>query len=313
VLSCRIRLYYHLKRFFPRRAQIALRRRVVMRKRKTCGSTWPINALAGKCPQGWTTWPERKKFAFVLTHDVETRQGHDRCLQLAELEERLGFRSAFNFVVDEYAVDCKLREELARRGFEIGVHGLTHDGSLFHSREEFRRQAVRLNRILKDWRAVGFRAPCMYHNLDWMHDLDIEYDASTFDTDPFEPQPDGLNTIFPLHIPGYCSEKSYVELPYTLPQDFTLFILMKEKSINKWKRKLDWIVEHGGLALLITHPDYMCFGHGRPCFDEYPIHLYAELLDHIRCTFRGAFWHVLPRELARFWATRHKTSMAESQ
>ena len=40
----------------------------------------------------------------------------------------------------------------------------------------------------------------MYHNLDWIHDLDIYYDASTFDTDPFEPQPDGFKTIYPFTV-----------------------------------------------------------------------------------------------------------------
>jgi hypothetical protein len=48
--------------------------------------------------------------------------------------------------------------------------------------------------------------------------------------------------------------RGYVELPYTLPQDFTLFTVMREKDIDIWKKKLDWIVEKGGMALLITHP-----------------------------------------------------------
>ena len=55
-------------------------------------------------------------------------------------------------------------------------------------------------------------------------------------------------------------QKGYVELPYTLPQDFLLFILLQEKNIDTWKKKLDWIVDHGGMALFIAHPDYMNFG-----------------------------------------------------
>jgi hypothetical protein len=51
--------------------------------------------------------------------------------------------------------------------------------------------------------------------------------------------------------------RGYVELPYTLPQDFTLFTVMREKDIDIWKKKLDWIVEKGGMALLITHPVYL--------------------------------------------------------
>ena len=103
----------------------------------------------------------------------------------------------------------------------------------------------------------------MHHNLEWIHDLDIEY-ASTFDTDPFEPQSDGVGTIFPFWVSGNSNQKGYVELPYTLPQDFTLFILMKEKNIDIWKQKLDWIAENGGMALVNTHPDYMNFDEADP-------------------------------------------------
>src|SRR5260370_15609527 len=108
----------------------------------------------------------------------------------------------------------------------------------------------------------------MLHKLDWLHELDIRYDASTFDTDPFEPQPEGHHTIFPLWVPSpprLGSDPStnnlagggYVELPYTLPQDSTLFLLLREKTPDIWMRKLDWIADHGGMDLILTHPDYM--------------------------------------------------------
>jgi hypothetical protein len=37
---------------------------------------------------------------------------------------------------------------------------------------------------------------------------------------------------------------------------------MKEKNIHKWKKKLGWIAECGGMALLNTHPGYMNLGEG---------------------------------------------------
>jgi len=49
-------------------------------------------------------------------------------------------------------------------------------------------------------------------------------------------------------------------MPYTLPQDHCPFVIMREKDCKIWKEKLDWIAERGGMALLITHPDYMNFG-----------------------------------------------------
>ena len=143
----------------------------------------------------------------------------------------------------------ELRQELTADGFEVGVHGLNHDGKLYSSKAEFDRRAKRINRYLKEWNAVGFRSPAMHHNLEWLKALNIEYDASTFDTDPFEPQPDGVGTIFPFWV-ARDDGTGYVELPYTLPQDFTLFVLMKERTIDIWKKKLDWIAEKGGMALI---------------------------------------------------------------
>jgi hypothetical protein len=267
---------------------------------------WPIDESAGIPPENWRGWPDGKRFALVLTHDVETEQGQEKCCDLAKLEMQLGFRSSFNFVPRRYAVSAQLRKYLAWNGFEVGVHGLYHDGNYFRSRNTFTQRAILINQYLKEWGAVGFRAPCMYHNLDWIHDLDIEYDASTFDTDPFEPQPDGVGTIFPFRVNGNSTRPGYVEIPYTLPQDFTLFILMREKSIDIWKRKLDWIAERGGMALMNTHPDYMTFDGTTPRYDEYPVRLYRDFLEHVKSQYTGQYWNVTPRDMARY----HKNNTA---
>ena len=125
----------------------------------------------------------------------------------------------------------------------------------------------------------------MQHRLGWLHALGVEYDASTFDTDPFEPEPDGVGTIFPFWVPG-PDGGGYVELPYTLVQDFNLFVVLREQNIDIWKRKLDWIAEHGGMVLLNTHPDYMCFD-GKPARDEFPVSHYEELLRYVREKYEG--------------------------
>jgi hypothetical protein len=140
----------------------------------------------------------------------------------------------------------------------------------------------------------------MYHDLEKAHHLDIEYDASTFDTDPFEPQPDGMRTIFPFFVQNGSAESGYVELPYTLPQDFTLFVLMGHRNIGLWKEKLRWIAEKGGMALLVTHPDNMRFNGRKPGFDEYPAAYYREFLEHIKTIYEGQYWNALPRDVARF-------------
>jgi len=296
-------LYYALKPCIPRRIQVLLRRTWVMSQISKYPDVWPIDARTFDSGVNPVAWPENKKFAFVLTHDVETKRGLGRSLALAEVEKERGFKSSFNFVPERYDVPETLRKDLADKGFEIGVHGLCHDGRLYASEDVFKQRAERINRYLDDWNAVGFRSPSMHHNLDWIGHLNIEYDSSTFDTDPFEPCPEGVRSIFPFWFESRDTKKGYIELPYTLPQDFTLFVLMKEKSPDIWKRKLDWIAQRGGMALVNVHPDYTSFDPQKCLVDEYPVKLYADFLDHVQSRYEGDYWNVLPREVASY--SRH--------
>lgn len=284
---------------------MALRRIVARRKLRQTNDVWPINPAAAKPPANWPGWPDGKRFAVVLTHDVEGASGFAKCQQLMELEQAMGFRSCFNLIPEseEYVADRKFRDSLTKNGFEVGIHDLYHNGKLLWTREDFVKNAKHINRYLKDWGAVGFRAGFMLHNLDWFHELDIAYDASTFDTDPFEPQPDGVNTIFPFWVPSADSNHQpgggYVELPYTLPQDSTLFLIFKQKNIEVWKQKVDWIVQQGGMALVNVHPDYVHFGKNRgPCPLEFPCSFYKELLDYLSKKYSRQFWNALPSEIA---------------
>jgi len=110
-----------------------------------------------------------------------------------------------------------------------------------------------------------------------------------------------MATIFPFIVRGINGQRGYIELPYTLPQDFTLFVIMKEKNIDIWKRKLDWIAKNGGMALLITHPDYMNGTNGRCTIEEYPMELYGEFLDYVKDSYNDLYWNPLPKEIALFW------------
>ncbi|MDE3098012.1 MAG: glycosyltransferase [Verrucomicrobiota bacterium] len=302
------RLYYHLKPYLPWRLRMALRRIVARRKRQTHKAVWPINPTAARPPESWPGWPDGKKFAFVITHDVEGPAGLANCRKLMELDKRLGFRSSFNFTPEgNYAVSSELRRELVENGFEVGIHDLHHDGRLYSSRENFSRNARQINHYLKKWGAVGFRPGFMLRNLEWLHELDIRYDSSTFDTDPFEPQPDGVGAIFPFWVPTASApngegQRGYIELPYTLPQDSTLFLLLRESSPEIWFRKLDWIAQNGGMASLNVHPDYLQFSNDPPSSRTYPADLYITLLRHVRDRFHGLYWQPLPREVAEFAA-----------
>jgi hypothetical protein len=320
----RNKIYFGLKPLIPRGIRMKVRSRVAQRIRKRVMDVWPIMPGSESPPEGWPGWPDGKKFAFVLTHDVEDRAGLSKCRQLMQLELGLGFRSSFNFIPEgNYNVPRELRGELTRNGFEVGIHDLKHDGWLFESRREFSQRATRINRYLAEWQAVGFRSAFMLHKLDWLHELDIEYDASTFDTDPFEPQPEGRHTIFPFSVPRPNTNHSslvtnhspdpgpgYVELPYTLPQDSTLFLLLKEKTPEIWMRKLDWIAQHGGMALVNVHPDYLCFDDAMTRSMEYPVTHYKSFLEYVSRQYDGAFWNTTPRKVAQFFTGATKAPTA---
>jgi hypothetical protein len=298
------RWYYRLKPFLPRTLTRFLRRVHSPSARGSFPLGWPIEdryahfqwevmqqllVVTGQASMGYRPfWPDGGRFAFVLTHDVETREGQAHVRAVADLDKSFGFRSSFNFVPERYPLDYGLIKDLRRQGFEIGVHGLRHDGKLFNSHAEFMRRAKRINAHLKELDAVGFRSPLTMRNPEWMQALEIEYDLSFFDTDPYEPMPGGTMSIWPFIL------GRFVELPYTLMQDCTLRTILGVTTPMLWLEKVDFIERYQGMVLVNTHPDYL--------LDPVTWKVYADFLHAIR--HRGGYWNTLPREVARWWRAR---------
>lgn len=311
-LSPAKRLYYVLKPVLPRAVTRFLRRLHNPSARARFQLGWPVEARYAHFQ--WEVmrqlliatdkhslsfkhfWPEGHRFAFVLTHDIETAEGQVYVRAVADLEENSGFRSSFNFVPERYPLDYKLMQELRERGFEIGVHGLKHDGKLFNSHEKFTRRVERINYCLKEFGAVGFRAPLTHRHPEWMQALDIEYDLSFFDTDPYEPIPGGAMSIWPYII------GRFVELPYTLVQDYTLTAVLGETTPRLWLEKVDFIEQYWGMALVNTHPDYLK--------DNTNWKIYTDFLQAIGK--RRGYWHALPRDVAQWWRTRADASLEDN-
>jgi peptidoglycan/xylan/chitin deacetylase (PgdA/CDA1 family) len=199
----------------------------------------------------------------------------------------LGLRSSFNLVAERYPLDTGLIDDLRARGFEVGIHGLRHDGRELRSRRAFAATATRLNEHIDRLDAAGFRSPLTHRNPEWMQALEVDYDASFFDTDPFEPMPGGTMSTWPFFL-GH-----FVELPYTLAQDSTLFDVLGERGPRLWLEKARYLARWHGMALLNTHPDYLRLP-GR--WDAY-----AELLDQVRDL---GWWNALPRDVAAWWRLR---------
>jgi peptidoglycan/xylan/chitin deacetylase (PgdA/CDA1 family) len=298
------RAYYQLKPFLPRILTRFLRQKYDTLKRNEFLLNWPLEerfvqflweilrqAILLSNTDSLTMqnfWPSGRRFACVLTHDIEAARGQSFVSKVADLEEALGLRSSFNFVADLYTIDKGLVADLRQRGFEVGIHGLKHDGKLFNSHAVFNHRAQRINEYLARFGAVGFRSPLTLRHPEWMQSLNVEYDMSFFDTDPFEPMPGGTMSIWPFFL-GH-----FVELPYTLVQDYTLTMILRETSARIWMEKVDFIEAHRGMVLVNSHPDFLQ--------NKTTWSVYREFLQSIK--ERDGVWNALPRNVAAWWRTR---------
>jgi peptidoglycan/xylan/chitin deacetylase (PgdA/CDA1 family) len=295
--------FYALEPYIPLRIKLAVRR-LYARRRSTYGfPAWPVEdslvRLQGELFRAemerrgvdripfLNFWPDAKRFAFVLTHDVEGPVGLSNIERVLDVERQHGVVSAWYFVAEDYEIPPGTFELIRSAGGEVGLHGLTHDGKLFGDRACFEAQLEGIHRCLRDWGAVGFRSPATHRNAAWMHELGCLYDSSVPDTDPFEPQPGGCCSILPFFL------RDLVELPITLLQDHTLFETLEQRTADIWISKADWLVNNRGLVNVVVHSDYV---------DAHRLEVYDQLLAHLKGQAGG--WHALPREVASWWRLR---------
>jgi hypothetical protein len=306
-----LRAYYRVRPLLPRRVQIALRRQLARVQARTAFPRWPIETaahdlydfvlgllaeVAGEAVPWLAPWPEPFRWALVLTHDVELQKGCDNVALLRDIELAHDLRSAWNFVPRRYETPDATVRDLTERGFEIGVHGLYHDGRDLESRELLLERLPAMHDAARRWGATGFRAPATHRGWDLMPLLGFEYDSSYLDTDPFEPQGGGSCTWWPFPI------GDLVELPITLLMDHTLFVILRRDE-GVWADKTRFLRERGGMALLLTHPDYML---DRDRLDVY---------DRYLATFAGdeTMWAALPRDVAAWWRRRAASSIERAE
>lgn len=248
----------------------------------------------GEFPFIWF-WPDAAPGCVMLTHDVEGAAGAKFCGRMMDLDEQFGMRSAFQVVPDapwSSKVSTKqLVDELKRRGFEVNVHDLTHDGHLFRSRDRFLRHATQINARGRAFGSRGFRSGAMYRRQDWFSALDISYDMSVPSVAHLEPQGGGCCTVMPFFM-GHV-----LELPLTAAQDYTVFHILGEHSTRLWQEQIDRVLEHHGLVSFIAHPDYVMEPRAEAVYTELLGRL-AGLRDERRV------WTALPSEIDRWWRSR---------
>jgi hypothetical protein len=254
---------------------------------------------ADRVPFIWF-WPHGVPSATIMTHDVEAAAGLDFVPKLMDLDDSFGIKSAFQVVPEvRYEAGKNFVDGVRARGFEVNVHDLNHDGSLYLKKTEFLRRAALINRYVTEFGTEGFRAGAMYRNQDWYDAFDFSYDMSVPNVAHLEPQRGGCCTVMPYFI------GKILELPLTTIQDYSLFHILGDYSIDLWKLQIDLILKRNGLISFIVHPDYV--------IDKRARQVYADLLQHlVQLRDDRKIWIALPGDVNRWWRNRSQMKLVRT-
>src|SRR5437867_977437 len=234
-------------------------------------------------------WPEGAPSCAILTHDVETLAGRRFCARVMDLDDSVGIKSSFEIVPEgRYSVQTGFLDCIRERGFEINVHDVNHAGDLFAKREVFLRHAATINRYGRAFAAAGFRSGGLYRNPEWLEALDFACDISFPNVAHLDPQRGGCCTVLPFFI------GNILELPLTATQDYSLFHILNDYSIDLWTRQIALITEKHGLVSFIVHPDYVIAKRARET--------YQRLLNRLaQLRADGRLWIALPGQVNQGW------------
>jgi peptidoglycan/xylan/chitin deacetylase (PgdA/CDA1 family) len=194
-------------------------------------------------------WPQGKRYAVALTHDVDDANGFRHLEAPRAVERKLGAPSTFFFVTHTDPLDEAALRALRDEGCEISAHGYNHDCMLAWlpgdaMEDRLKRSAERL----AEWGGGGSRSPWKGRTDPFSQRVakHFSYDSSCPDSDGSS----GVATVFPFR------RGALLELPITTPIDADAILLGHEASapLRIWQEKLAYIRGLGGFACITTHP-----------------------------------------------------------
>jgi hypothetical protein len=244
-------------------------------------------------------WPNGAPNALIMTHDVETALGRDFTPELIRIDQSHHIRSSFQVIPEKrYDVPDAYVRQIRDSGFEFNIHDLNHDGYLYQERQLFLRRAQKINEYAEKYGATGFRAGVMYRNLDWYDAYEFSYDMSVPNVAHLEPQRGGCCTVFPYFV------GKILEIPLTTCQDYSLFQILNDYSIELWKTQIALLQKKNGLISFISHPDYLIDLRARG--------VYESLLTYLQETAeREKIWKALPGEVDAWWRARNEMRIVQ--
>ncbi|MBI4505781.1 MAG: polysaccharide deacetylase family protein [Chloroflexi bacterium] len=211
-----------------------------------------VAALAGRYPL--RLWGLGRRFCLALTHDVDTRIGYDFVPTLVDELRARGLRSSFYLLTHgDYRVEPALVRALVGDGFEVALHGATHDvGIGYRPRAAIRDWLARAGAALGGVPA-GFRAPGLGVSsvlLEEVARAGFAYDSSYQTGSRLYP---GVGYSFPYRLPGL----PLVEVPVWF-QDAFLFRdagLDLDDALSWCQATIGQLRERSAAVVFVMHPD----------------------------------------------------------
>lgn len=240
------------------------------------------------------TW-NGKRYACIITHDIDTQKGLKRAKHLKKLEEKYDVHSAWYIPSKHYKLNLETVKDLANYG-EIGAHDTKHDGKLAQLPKQKLVKRVReakqtLEKII-NCSVEGFRAPLLQHNVEIIRALEearYTYDTSIPTWEPKHPygmKPSGIGTANSVKI------GKMVEIPISLPQDHQMtnvLGLAPKQTVEAWMKLKEAIKDIGGICTVLVHPSYQ-LAHSKN------LNIYEDLMNNF-ATDDDA-WVTVPTEIA---------------
>lgn len=306
-------IYYSLRGSLPTTVRRALQKSYLRGRSASRFPDWPVDftvdALHMELLKLWMKtqgvrqvpfiwfWPKGARACVAMTHDVETSAGRDFAHTLMDIDSNFNIRGSFQMIPEgRYTFDEGYVSDLRGRGFEFNIHDLNHDGHLYRERSEFSRRAQKINSAAKQFGARGFRSGAMYRKPEWYEAFDFSYDMSIPNVARFEPQSGGCCTVMPYFI------GKILEIPLTTIEDYSVFHILNEYSIDLWRNQVDLILERNGLISFLAHPDYLIETRARKTYEALLAHI-ERLIEH------GDIWMALPGEIDRWWRARDRMTL----
>jgi hypothetical protein len=307
--------YYAMRPFLPTSVRKHLQRMALRGWDRARFPVWPVDqtvdrlfdrvmacvirANSGRAVPFIWFWPDGFTSCATMTHDVETVTGRDFCGKLMDLDDSFAIKASFQVIPEgRYDVTDEFLDGLRERGFEINVHDFNHDGDLFRDRDEFLRRVACINEYGRKFRSVGYRSAVLYRNLDWYQFFDYSYDMSVPNVGHLDPQRGGCCTTKPYFI------GNILEIPVVATQDYTLFNILGQYSMDLWEQQIELILEQNGLVSFIVHPDYLLSKRARD--------VYSTLLSRLaQLREQSKMWIPLPRELNDWWRARNSMRLVK--